>query len=213
MNSRTLSNKAILLDCLSVTHEYLPLDLHDHLFLLCNTGVTHSLASSGYNDRRTSCDQSIEIIRKEKKEVKNWRDVTPEILQALHAKLDSKMYQRSLHVIGEIARVEKAATALRDGNLKQLGRLMYQSHEDLSSRYEVSCVELDFLVDLAKQEPAILGARMMGGGFGGCTINLIQKSKVDEFVAEARTAYSREFGLDLETYLVQSGEGAKASVM
>lgn len=200
--------KAILLDCLSVEHEYLPLHMEDHLFLLCNTGVTHSLASSGYNDRRASCEKAIEIIKKADDSIENWRDVNIPFLSKIRPQLSEKEYRRSLHVVREISRVQAAAEALRKNDLKALGALMYRSHEDLSQNYEVSCPELDFLVEEARKESSILGARMMGGGFGGCTINLIAREEVSAFLERVRLTYHDRFGIELQSYVVESGNGA-----
>lgn len=201
-------DKAILLDCLSITHRYLPLILDEYAFLLCNTGVTHSLASSGYNDRRESCELVFRKVKEFDPGIQTWRDVTLDHLHNLISTLKDKDYKRGIHVVREIERVKQAADALEKGNLGALGHFMYQSHEDLSQNYEVSCPELDFLVEQAKMEASILGARMMGGGFGGCTINLIPIRMVDQFISEISRKYRDRFGLELESYLVRSGNGA-----
>ena len=201
-------DRAILLDCLTISHTYLPLNLTKHLFLLCNTGVTHSLASSGYNERRSSCEKVFSLVKAGAPEISSWREVTIELLQAFRSQLSLQDYHRAIHVIQEIRRVKDASRALQDHDLKTLGNLMYQSHADLSEKYDVSCVELDFLVEEARKEPAILGSRMMGGGFGGCTLNLIEENAVEDFVERVSKAYRDAFNLKLECYFVHSGQGA-----
>jgi galactokinase len=200
--------QAILLDCRSVTHEYIPCDLGSYSFLLCNSGVSHSLASSQYNLRRQSCEAGLAMLSQQDGSIRSWRDVHLEQLAASEPAMDAITYRRCLHVIREIERVQLAAGALKKGDLITLGALMYASHEDLSKNYEVSCEELDFLVTLAKEDDAILGARMMGGGFGGCTINLIHTDKVPDFVMRAGAAYHQKYAIKLKTYAVQGGEGA-----
>ncbi|MCB0668038.1 MAG: galactokinase [Saprospiraceae bacterium] len=201
-------DQAILLDCLSITHQYLPLEMGEYVFLLCDTGVTHSLAASGYNDRRASCEVVINKLKSEIAGINNWRDVTLSVLENVRDELKPAEFKRASHVVREIDRVKRSADALKNGDLAMLGNLMYQSHNDLSKNYEVSCPELDFLVDQARKESGILGARMMGGGFGGCTINLIDRKKVDEFFESTARAYQERFNLRLRSYMVHSGEGA-----
>lgn len=201
-------DQAILLDCLSITHQYLPLEMGHYVFLLCDTGVTHSLAVSGYNDRRASCEVVINKLKREITGINNWREVTMSDLEYFRNQLKPAEFKRASHVVREIDRVKRSAEALKNGDLAMLGNLMYESHNDLSKNYEVSCPELDFLVEEARKESAILGARMMGGGFGGCTINLIDRKKVDEFFERTARAYQERFNLKLRSYTVQSGEGA-----
>lgn len=201
-------DQAILLDCQTVTHEYIPADLGSYSFLLCNSGVGHSLASSQYNLRRQSCETGLALLSQQNGGIRSWRDVSHDLLEASKPMMDEITYWRCLHVISEISRVQLAAAALRKGDLASLGILMYASHEDLSKKYEVSCKELDFLVSLTKEEDAILGARMMGGGFGGCTINLIHTDKVMDFATSAGAAYRQKYGIELKTYEVQGGHGA-----
>jgi galactokinase len=134
--------------------------------------------------------------------------VSPELLSAVRKDLNKTTYKRALHVVNEIERVKQACKALASNDLMSLGLLMYRSHEDLSKNYEVSCPELDFLVDQARLNSDILGARMMGGGFGGCTINLIRNSGIEAFVSRTQLNYQRKFGFRPEVYIVHSGSGA-----
>lgn len=194
----------ILLDCLSVTHIDIPFSIEPYSFLLCQTGVSHSLASSAYNDRRQSAELALTTI-KNSVEVHTWRDVTLADLKWLEG--DDILYRRSTHICQEMDRVTRSVEAIKDGRLDRLGALLYQSHADLRDNYEVSCAELDFLVDLA-QSQGILGARMMGGGFGGCTLNVIHTDDIEQFVNVAKKKYREQFARDLEVYNVNIGDGA-----
>ncbi|NND35387.1 MAG: galactokinase [Saprospiraceae bacterium] len=200
--------QAILLDCQSVAHQYIACNLGKYAFLLCNTGVSHSLASSQYNLRRQSCEAGLVELKKHYSSIKSWRDVDLGQLRSCRSNMDPTTYRRCLHVVHEIDRVLQAAQALQKGNLPELGQLMYGSHSDLSGNYEVSCPELDFLVELTQSEDHVLGSRMMGGGFGGCTINLIEEARIPDFLEKADFAYRQKFGIDLESYMVKGGDGA-----
>ena len=190
----------MFLDCRSLEYKYLPLDLGDYEILIYNTNVSHSLSDSGYNTRRQECETGVSVLQKHFPQVELLRDVTLEMLETVKAELPETIYRRCHYVISENARVLSATKALQAGNLDELGKLMYQSHAGLSKKYEVSCVELDFLVEQTKDKDYILGARMMGGGFGGCTINLIKKSKSKEFVAESSVLYQEQFGFAPSPY-------------
>ncbi|MCL4114380.1 UNVERIFIED_CONTAM: hypothetical protein GTU68_052316 [Idotea baltica] len=199
---------AIFLDCQSREHEYVPVHLEPYTFLLCNTGVSHSLASSQYNKRRESCELGLSHIKSKYPKIESWREVSLEMLDASAHLMDEETSKRCAHVVREISRVKAAVSALQLNDFIRLGKLMYQSHSDLSVNYEVSCPELDFLVGLTQSEDAILGSRMMGGGFGGCTINLIHADKTNAFLERASRAYQLAFGVDLQSYEVRSGTGA-----
>jgi galactokinase len=179
----------IKLDCRSLTHEYVPYDLDDYLIILCDTGVTHSLASSEYNKRREECSKGLEIISLKFPYVKSFRDVKKEYIQVCEERMEGNIYNRCLYVIEENARVEKMCSALTESRLKEIGGLLYASHEGLKNRYGVSCRELDELVSISKQCKHVLGARMTGGGFGGCTLNLVYKQGKEEFVSLVKKEY------------------------
>lgn len=202
------ADHAMLLDCRSLEYEYFPLDLGSAQLVLLNTKVAHELATSAYNDRRESCEKGAEIIGRTFSNIKSLRDVDGHMLERCKQDLETEIYRRCLHVISENSRVLAATDALRDGNLNQLGTLMFASHKSLQYDYEVSCPELDFLVEQARACPGVLGARMMGGGFGGCTINLVQEAVLSTFIFEAKTAYGERFGIDLEDYQVKTADGA-----
>lgn len=201
-------HKAILLDCKSLEYEYVPLQLNDHSILLLNTNVEHSLAGSEYNTRRNECESGVEILQKTYENVKSLRDVSMGQLEALKNNFDETHFNRCKYVIEENTRTLKAKESLQQNNLTRLGALMYQSHKGLQNLYEVSCPELDFLVDAAKTEKAIIGSRMMGGGFGGSTISIISKQAIGKFVETVSKAYKTKFGIDLTPYIVSIENGA-----
>ncbi len=197
----------ILLDCESLDAEYIPADFKNCKILLLNTRVSHSLADSEYNTRRQECEEGVRIIAGENSQVKSLRDVDEQMLEHFKDKLPGRIYDRCSYVIEENKRVQKAAKAIKNSDLKEFGKLMYASHEGLQHKYEVSCPELDFLVDLARDKDFIHGARMMGGGFGGCTINIIEADKIDNFIQEADKTYFNEFGLHPEPIIVEADAG------
>jgi len=199
-------NAVILLDCKSLQHEYFPLALTDHTLLLIDTKVKHSLASSAYNKRRESCEEGVALLQQKQESVKSLRDVSNKLLESYKDQLSEETYSRCSFIVGEIERTQQAAIFLKENKLGAFGALMYETHEGLSKRYEVSCKESDFLVDLAKHH-SITGARMMGGGFGGCTINLVQKERLEIFKKEVQKAYSTKFGGAPEFYEVSIEDG------
>jgi len=197
----------ILLDCKSVEHQLIPADFGDYQVLLLNTNVSHNLADSAYNTRVSECASVVEAISKNNSEVKSLREASLEMLEAVKSDITPVAFQRAKYVLEENARVEKAVKALKAGDLKNLGEAMYGSHDGLQNDYEVSCAELDFLAAFSKNYDQVLGARMMGGGFGGCTINLIHKDGVDEFVKDATKAYKEKFNIDLTSFTAVPSQG------
>ncbi|HEV8081523.1 MAG TPA: galactokinase [Chitinophagaceae bacterium] len=203
----------ILLDTRSVEHQYFPLKLEEYEIVLINTKVHHSLASSEYNVRRKECEEGLGILKKEKG-INSFRDIkSAEELLPFKNKMGEKVYDRCLYVVEEILRTQEAAKLLQQNNLTEFGRLMFETHKGLSKLYEVSCKELDFLVEKAKENKAVIGARMMGGGFGGCTINIIKKESTEDFLADATGAYRKEFKIDAEVIKVQIGDGTNEILM
>lgn len=200
---------AMMLDCESLEHEYIPLKLEGYKLVLFNTNVKHSLSESAYNERREQCEQGVAWVKAQHPEVEYLRDVSPEMLSEYVLPKDAEVYTKCSYVVAEIARVKKAAAALKDGRLAELGKLMFETHEGLSKAYEVSCKELDFLVEQVKEVPEVLGARMMGGGFGGCTINIVKDEAIDELTAKLTQLYHEQFGLNLSTYVVETGNGSQ----
>lgn len=197
----------ILLDCRSLEATYVPANFEGHKLVLLNTKVSHSLASSEYNTRRKECEEVITHIQKRYPEVTSLRDVDLQCLVEFQKELSEVHYRRALFVISENDRVLKAVEALKSDDLDHLGLLMYASHKGLRDNYEVSCKELDFLVDFSTDFDAVKGARMMGGGFGGCTINLIEEEAIDDFVQKASEAYLKQFNIEPEVIIVSPQQG------
>lgn len=198
---------AILLDCRSL--EYRPLPLPARLKLvICNTMVKHSLAAGEYNARRAECEECVTELSRMRPGISALRDVSETELPAGMAKLPERLGRRLRHVISENARVLRAGEALRSGDMERFGELMYESHASLRDDFQVSCRELDVMVELAKALPGTIGARMTGGGFGGCTINVVEEEAVDEFVARVSRGYEQATGIKPEIYVTQANEGA-----
>ncbi len=199
----------ILLDCRSIEHQYFPLKLEGYEIVLINTKVHHSLASSEYNVRRKQCEEGLEKLKKEKG-INSFRDIKiPEELLPFKDKMADKVYDRCKYVVEEIIRTQQAAKLLQQNNLIEFGKLMFETHDGLSKLYEVSCKELDFLVEMAKENKNVIGARMMGGGFGGCTINIIKKESVKDFLSETTIAYQKKFQIDPEIIEVGIENGTR----
>lgn len=195
------------LDCRSLDFAYFPFDFPDVKIVLCDTNVKHSLGDGQYNIRRQQCEEGVAIIQKMYPSVKTLRDVPLSLLKKHKAEMSPIVYQRCSYVVKEIARVEAACTDLLKGDLAAFGQKMYQTHTGLSHYYEVSCKELDFLVKKAKTTEGVFGARMMGGGFGGCTINLVKTDAIPAFIERMSAAYQKQFKINLKTYTVMISDG------
>jgi len=170
--------------------------------MLINTNVKHSLSDSAYNDRRSACESVAELLK-----VGTLREASEEDLEKIMDKVTPENYQKALYVIQEIERTQKAAKAIENNDLETLGALIYASHNGLQHQYKVSCEELDFLVAQAKKNKKVLGARMMGGGFGGCTINLVAKSEAETFAETASKAYKNKFNKECSVYFIALSDG------
>jgi galactokinase len=199
--------QVIVLDCRSLEYHYSPLALHDHALVLCDTRVKHSLVDSEYNTRRSECERGVAILQRHYPQVKSLRDATPAMVEKHRGEMTGKVYDRCLYVVQEIERVQLASQDLKANRLEAFGKKMFETHEGLSKRYEVSCKELDFLVDRAKDLQGVLGARMMGGGFGGCTINLVEKKTVPAFIESLSAAYEKQFGHSMAAYIIDVKDG------
>lgn len=200
---------AIRLDCKTLAYTYVPVNIEGYKFVLFNTNVKHNLANSAYNERREACLKGVALIHEKYAGVNSLRDANLQMLDECVKTKDLAIYNKCKFVVEEIERVQLACNDLENNNLKFLGGRMYETHEGLSKVYEVSCQELDFLVDAVKPNRAVLGARMMGGGFGGCTINLVKEDAIDELTKELKVLYKQEFGLDLTSYIVKIGCGSQ----
>ena len=197
----------IRLDCRSLEYEYFPFPMHDYLIVLCDTNVKHSLASSEYNTRRLECEKGISILKQHYPEVESLRDASPEMVNRHKDELGDVVYRRCKYITEEIQRVQDACDLLIQKNLEEFGKKMYETHYGLQHEYEVSCPELDFLVEQTINDPAVIGARMMGGGFGGCTINLVKKEAVPEFENKMKKSYKEKYQIDLPCYKVKITAG------
>jgi len=199
-------DSVMLLDCRNYKHEYRPLKFEHHEILLVDTKVKHSLASSAYNKRREACEEGVKKLQQHFENVKALRDVSLAMLEKIKSEVNEEVYKRCPYVVQEIKRTENAAALLQANDVTGFGKVMYETHWGLSKLYEVSCDESDWLVRLAEQNQ-VTGARQMGGGFGGCTINLIQKDQQESFVAKVREKYFGEFKKEADFYWVKLADG------
>ncbi len=199
----------IKLDCRTLNYEYVPFKLDGIKILLFDTKVNHSLASSEYNARRKECGQAVTWIKEHEPKLHSLRDITEAMLDKYVLPKDKLIDKRARFIVQEIGRLQKACEDLQRNNIEALGKKMYLTHHGLSSIYEVSCKELDFLVDFVRNDNSVIGARMMGGGFGGCTINLVKEEAVNELIEKVKPAYQDETGLKLDCYIVSPENGTK----
>ncbi len=197
----------LLLDCDSLEYELLPLKLTDHSIILINSKVHHALTGGGYNERRQQCEEGLHLLQKKYPSAKTFRDITPEQVLAVKENIPIDVYNRCLYATQEIQRTQLAAQLLKQNKLKEFGDLMFATHEGLSKLYDVSCEELDFLVDEAKRFKEVIGARLMGGGFGGCTINIIENNLLEKITSSITENYKTKFGIDAEIYLMHLEDG------
>ena len=200
-------NKVIKLDCTSLEHEYHSADFKKFSLLLIDSNVKHTHLTSGYNTRREEVEKGLESIKNQFPNVKTFRDVTENQLNELKEEVGETIYKRCHFVINEIRRVNEAVYALDRNNFEELGKLMFETHEGLSKEYEVSCEEVDFLVDFVRNEKQVIGSRMMGGGFGGCSINLVEKGTEEALFEKISKAYLQKFGIRLNHYKVKISKG------
>ncbi len=177
--------------------------------MLVNTNVHHSLASGEYNIRRQRCEEGLSILKK-RLNIQSFRDVTEADIRNVRSEMDEKVFNCCLFVVQEIARTQQAASLLQKDDVAGFGKLMFDAHEGLSKLYEVSCEELDYLVEKAKNFPAVIGSRMMGGGFGGCTINIVKDEGIEDFINAAGKDYQQQFNISSEAYIVETGDGTHA---
>lgn len=196
------------LDCKTMEYKYYPFDPKGYRLVLLDSVVKHELASSAYNKRRESCERAAAAIRHNHPEVEFLRDARKEWLEEVKPVISEEDYRRAEYVIDEVQRVLDVCDALERGDYETVGKKMYETHYGMSRLYEVSCEELDFLNDIAK-ECGVTGSRVMGGGFGGCTINLVKNELHDGFIARAREAFKEKFGHEPKVYDVVISDGAR----
>lgn len=198
----------IRLDCRSLEYQYFPFKPEGYRLVLLDSVVKHELASSAYNKRRQSCETVVAAIKKNHPEVEFLRDANMAMLEEVKADVTAEDYMRAEYVIGEVQRVLDVCEALEKGDYETVGAKMYETHYGMSKLYEVSCEELDFLNDIAK-ECGVTGSRVMGGGFGGCTINLVKEELYDDFIARAKAAYREKYGKLPKVYDVVISDGSR----
>jgi len=202
------ADHVIKLDCADLSYTYFPFKLEGISIVLFDTFVKHSLASSEYNTRREECETGLAALR-QKFSIGTFREASLAMLDAASDSITGNVYNRCKYVIEEIARMEAACNHLLAGEIVGFGARMYETHTGLSELYEVSCAELDNIVQNCKKENAIVGARMMGGGFGGCVIALVQTTKVEEVFNRINNEYQNKFGRSMGKYLMQIGDGTR----
>ncbi|GHT43496.1 galactokinase [Bacteroidia bacterium] len=198
----------MLLDCRSLEHKYYPFNPEGYKLVLLDTCVKHVLAENPYNKRRESCERVAATIRKNHPEVEFLRDASFDMLAEVKGEVSEEDYMRAEYVIGEVKRVMDVCAALERGDYETVGEKMYGTHHGMSQLYEVSCEELDFLNEVARKYD-VTGSRVMGGGFGGCTINLVKEELYDAFIKGAFAAYAEKFGKEPKLYEVVISDGAR----
>jgi galactokinase len=200
-------NHVILLDCESITHEYFPLALNGYKVVLLNSKVHHSLAAGEYNVRRRCCEEGLSILKKQKG-IQSFREIAgTDTVDELKKIMTPEVYNCCKYVTEEIARTKQAGILLKQNDLAAFGQLMFATHTGLSKLYKVSCDELDFLVENARENKNVLGARLMGGGFGGCTINIVKEDAIPDFINSITKVYLSRFGIEPEAYIMEISKG------
>lgn len=199
---------ALFLDCRSLEYQQVPLDLGDCRIVICHSGVKHSLVDSEYNKRRQECETGVTVLSRHFPAIKALRDVTIKQLNIYADELDPVVFKRCQHVITENDRVLQSMEALKKGDLAKFGLLMNQSHDSLRDDYEVSCGEIDLLVKLAREVPGVLGSRITGGGFGGCTVNLVKEASLKPFNEYVLSHYQKETGIEPRCFISLAASGA-----
>ena len=204
-----IDNHFLLLNCQKITHKLVPAKLLNHKIVLLNTNISHNLSTSEYNVRTQECQSALDSIKHKYLEYKFLCDVPIEIINEFKTNLSFEEYKRAAFASEENQRTLKAVDYLKNGDVVQLGNLLYSSHEGLRDLYEVSCKELDFLVDFTRNISSVKGARMMGGGFGGCTLNIVKEDYIDLFINDISQAYLEKFNIKLTPHIVKTNNGAK----
>ena len=199
---------AIALDCNTLAYEHVPLEMHGLKFVIANTNKKRGLVDSAYNQRRSECQQALEIIRAHR-QVDCLCQLTMDQFDTVAPYLTGNVLKRARHAVRENENVREAVTALKAGDMVRFGQLMNASHATLRDDYEVTCPELDFLAERAQQFPGVLGSRMTGAGFGGCTVTLISDDQVNAFIESLGRAYEERFGLRADFYVAEIGDGAR----
>lgn len=199
---------AMLLDCRSLDYQQIPLHMGDHKIVLFDTQIKHDLASSEYNNRRTSCEAAVEKLNELGVTAHSLREISPLVLYKHKHQIDPLLFKRAKHVVEENQRVMDFVAAMAEKNWKRAGALMYASHNGLQHDYEVSCDALDYLVNVTIDLKGVTGSRMMGGGFGGCTINLVKEEVLEEVIDRVKEDYHQAYGVVPLCYIANTSDGA-----
>ena len=195
---------ALFLDCKDLSYKYVPINLVGYSWVLINSKITHELAvGNEYNERRQSCEEIVKKAKENNSNVASLRDVSEDAIMAIKNDVDTTDFKRALYVIQENERVLKMIKALENGDAKEVGNILLAGHKSMSTDFEISTSEIDYLVNVSQEQDGVVGSRMMGGGFGGCTINLIKDKNVDKAVKKILTAYKEETGITPECYHLQ----------
>ncbi len=206
----------MLLDCRSLEVEYVPYRLDGYQLIICNSNVTHQLASSAYNERRQQCEEGVAILHNINPKIESLRDVSIEFLEQNKHLLSELVYKRCAYITQENERVLKFCNALKIQKVDELGRLLYEAHEGMRFQYEITCEEIDFMVDYTKSIDQVRGSRMMGGGFGGCTLNIVENDFAEQFKVDIASAYKDKFkekgGLQLSIYDIKIESGVQTII-
>lgn len=204
------ANHAVYLNCATLEYEHIPLNLNGAKIVLTNTNVKHSLGDSKYNERRGECEEGLEALKTVIPGINQLVDVTPEQFEEHKDVIKNEVVRRRIkHVVGECARVKKSVAAMKANDIYEFGRLMNGSHDSLQYDYEVTCPELDFVVEEGRKIPGVLGIRMTGAGFGGCTVAIIKDEAIDEYIAKIGKAYAKKFGHEASFFVTEIGDGGR----
>ncbi|PID56925.1 galactokinase [candidate division KSB3 bacterium] len=201
-------NHALYIDCRDLSSQQVSCDLGEYIVVICNSNVEHKLVDSAYNERRSQCEEGVRLLKKALPDIRTLRDVSPAKLAEHSALLPSLLYQRCKHVVSENERVANAIDALKKNDIESFGRFLNQSHASLRDDYDVSCQEVDFLVDIAQNFEGVAGARITGGGFGGCTVNIVKESVSEEFQETLLHDYAEKTNIVAEIYTSKAEGGA-----
>lgn len=204
-----IADHALMLYCNTMEFEQIPFDLKDHSMIVTYSGAPRELASSAYNDRRASCGKAVEILQNELPHISKLCDLNPGDLPLAEKVLSPELYKRVRHVVTEIDRTKRAAVALKNNDLETLGKLMDETHNSLRDNYEVSSKELNWLVNWARKQPGVLGSRLTGAGFGGCTVTLMEKEYIMPFMKNLPIEYKSFSGIDAKSWEVNAVDGAR----
>ncbi len=200
-------DQVLLLDCKTLEYNHFPMELEGYSLLLCNSNVSHSLASSEYNVRRQQCEEGVSVLNEEFGNIDSLRDASLDQLKECESKMDNIVFKRCKYVIEENQRLEDVTKFLNSGEIIKVGEILKNAQNAMRYEYEVTCKEIDFMADFANGHEDVVGARMMGGGFGGCTINIVKKGSEDSFVAELNELYKNEFGKEITPIPVKISDG------